>query len=65
MQVVAVAALRAGMAASRDALQDAAGALPVEPVDWRDAQDALRVGRDARREDLCREDLADRPAGQA
>jgi hypothetical protein len=79
MQVVVVAALRAVTAASRDALPDGTderldvpAGQPDDPVEPRDGQDALRGGRDARRgapagcrEDLCREDLADRPAGQA
>jgi hypothetical protein len=76
---VAMAALLAATAAHRDALRDVVAVLPVETVDWldapggqRDGRDAFRDDRDVRRgvpagcrEDLCREDLADRPAGQA
>ena len=78
MQVVVVAALLAAMAARRDATRDVVAVLPVGTVDWlddpagqRDGRDALQAGRDARRgdpagcrEDLCQEDLADRPAGR-
>lgn len=79
MQVAVVAVPQGATAALRDALQDAADGLPAGTVDWLDAQGGQRDdpaeqrdGRDARRgvpagcrEDLCREDLADRPAGQA
>src|SRR6185312_12373246 len=78
--VAALAAVpRDAVAAPRDAPQDAADALPAATVDWLDApdgprddpagqQDGLDARRDAPagcREDLCREDLADCPAGQA
>ncbi len=77
MQVVVVAALRAGMAASRDALPDGTderldvpAGQPDDPVEPRDGQDALRDDRDARRGAPagCRVVLAgraERPGGQA
>ena len=78
MQVVVVVARRAAMAAV-DALPvgtaewpDAPGGQRDDPAERRDGRDALQDGRDVRRgdpagcrEDLCQEDLADRPAGQA
>lgn len=78
-RAVVVAALRDAAAASRDALQDVADAFPAatderldvpdgqpdDPAELRDARGARRDDPDVPREDLAREDLDDRPGGQA
>jgi hypothetical protein len=76
---VARAALRVAIRDAADALPvgtadwlDAPGGQQDDPAERRDGRDALLDDRGARRgdpagcqEDLCREDLADCPAGQA